>query len=79
MLSCQLGNDILVRQRKPYKDVLKSTLKAYDIPVDKWQSIVQDRLVWRVSICKGTTQFERLQRLDNKRLAQKKKNKNLEC
>ena len=27
------------RQRKRYKDVLKSTLKAYNIPVDEWQAL----------------------------------------
>ena len=30
-------------QRKRYKDVLKSTLKACNIPVDEWQALAQDR------------------------------------
>lgn len=60
-------------QRKRYKDVLKSTLKAYGIPVDQWQTLSQDRPAWRASIRKGTKQFERnrLQSLDDKRLARK--------
>ena len=34
-------------QRKRYKDVLKSTLKACNIPVDEWQALAQDRPAWR--------------------------------
>ena len=60
-------------QRKRYKDVLKLTLKAYNIPVDEWQALVQDRPAWRAAICKGTKHFERsrLQSLDDKRSARK--------
>ena len=60
-------------QRKRYKDVLKSTLKAYNIPVDKWQALAQDRPVWRAAIREGTKHFEksRLQSLDDKRSARK--------
>ena len=60
-------------QRKRYKDVLKSTLKAYNIPVDEWQALAQDRPAWRAAIRKGTKHFERsrLQSLDDKRSARK--------
>ena len=60
-------------QRKWYKDVLKSTLKAYNIPVHEWQALAQDWPAWRAAIRKGTKQFERsrLQSLDDKRLARK--------
>ena len=60
-------------QRKRYKDVLKSTLKACNIPVDEWQALAQDRLAWRAATCKGTKHFERsrLQSLDDKRSARK--------
>ena len=60
-------------QRKQYKDVLKSTLKACNIPVDEWQALAQDRLAWRAAIHKGTKHFERsrLQSLDDKRSARK--------
>ena len=60
-------------QRKQYKDVLKSTLKACNIPVDEWQVLAQDRLAWRAAIRKGTKHFERsrLQSLDDKRSARK--------
>ena len=34
-------------QRKRYKDVLKSTLKACNIPVDEWQALAQDRPAWK--------------------------------
>ena len=62
-------------QRKQYKDVLKSILKAYNIPVDEWQALAQDQPVWRAAIRKGTKHFEtsRLQSLDDKRSARKNK------
>ena len=58
-------------QRKRYKDVLKSTLKACNIPVDEWQALAQDRPAWRAATRKGTMHFERsgLQSLDDKRSA----------
>ena len=46
-------------QRKWYKDVLKSTLKACNIPVDEWQALAQDRPAWRAATRKGTKHFER--------------------
>ena len=60
-------------QRKRYKDTLKSTLKAYNIPVNKWQELAQDRPAWRTAARKGSKLFEedRLQKLDAKRLARK--------
>ena len=60
-------------QRKQYKDVLKSTLQAYNIPVDEWQALAQDRHAWTAAIRNGTRHFERsrLQSLDDKRLARK--------
>ena len=60
-------------QRKRYKDVLKSTLKACNIPVDEWQVLAQDRPAWRAATRKGTKHFERsrLQSLDDKRSARK--------
>ena len=60
-------------QRKRYKDVLKSTLNACNIPVDEWQALAQDRPAWRAATRKGTKHFERsrLQSLDDKRSARK--------
>ena len=46
-------------QKKRYKDVLKSTLKAYNISVDEWQALAQDRPAWRAAIRKGTNHFEK--------------------
>ena len=68
-----IGKQHIGGQRKRYKDVLKSTLKAYNIPVDEWQALAQDRPAWRAAIRKGTKQFERsrLQSLDDKRSARK--------
>ena len=60
-------------QKKWYKDVLKSTLKAYNIPVDEWQVLAQDRAAWRAAVRKGTNHFERsrLQSLDERRSPKK--------
>ena len=60
-------------QRKRYKDVLKSTLKACIIPLGTWQAMAQDRTAWRAATRKGTENFEktRLESLDQKRLARK--------
>ena len=60
-------------QRKRYKDVLKSTLKACNIPLGTWQAMAQDRTAWRAATRKGTENFEktRLESLDQKRLARK--------
>ena len=44
-------------QRKRYKDVLKLTLKACNIPVDEWQALAQDRPAWRAATRKGTKHF----------------------
>ena len=73
MLSSQLVNGTKAGRGKRYKDVLKSTLKACNIPVDKWQALAQDQLAWRAAICKGTKHFERsrLQSMDDKRSARK--------
>ena len=56
-----------------YKDTLKATLKAYDIPVHKWQAFAQDRSAWRAASQEGTQLFEadRLRNLDTKRWARK--------
>ena len=66
-------------QKKWYKDVLTSTLKAYNIPVDEWQALAQDRPAWRAAIREGTKHFEtsRLQSLDDKRSAIKNRVKTL--
>ena len=55
-------------QRKRFKDTLKSTLKAYNIQVNKWQELAQDRPAWRTVARKGSKLFEedRLQKLDAK-------------
>ena len=53
--------------------MLKSTLKACNIPVAKWQDMAQDRPAWRTAIRKGTLhrESERLLSLDDKRAARK--------
>ena len=54
MLSSQLVNGSYAGRGSGTKHVLKSTLKACNIPVDEWQALAKDRLAWRAATCKGT-------------------------
>ena len=68
-------------QRKRYKDMLKSTLKAHGISIDNWQVVAQDRTAWRVASSRGSQKFveDRLQTLDEKKLARKKQSDRPQC
>ena len=82
MLSSQLENGTKAGRGSGTKMCLKSTLKAYNIPVNEWQALAQDRLAWRAAICKGTKHFERslLQSLDDKKIGQEEQSaKPLHC
>ena len=60
-------------QIKRYKDSLKQSIRACNIPVNGWEGLAADRMAWRRTIKSGVTAFEkqRLQQLDAKRLARK--------
>ena len=45
-------------QKKRYKDTLKASLKDFNIPIESWELVAQDRTKWRCLINKGTSQFE---------------------
>ena len=68
-----MGKSHVGSQRKRYKNTLKSTLKAYNIPVNKGQELAKDCPAWRTAARKGSKLVEedRLQKLDAKRLARK--------
>ena len=45
-------------QKKRYKDILKASLKDFNIPTESWEQAAQDRTKWRCLINKGVSQFE---------------------
>ena len=44
--------------KKRYKDSLKSSLKAFDIEVESWESDAQDRQRWRSQVASGAQRAE---------------------
>ena len=44
--------------KKRYKDILKASLKEFNIPTESWEQAAQDRTKWRCLINKGASQFE---------------------
>ena len=34
-------------QKKRYKDTLKASLKDFNIPIESWEQVAQDRTMWR--------------------------------
>ena len=44
-------------QKKRYKDILKASLKDFNIPTESWEQAAQDRTKWRCLIDKGASQF----------------------
>ena len=60
-------------QTKRYKDSLKNSQRACDIPVKAWEHHAADRSAWRLSTHNGAQAFEerRLSQLDIKRQARK--------
>ena len=45
-------------QKKRFKDTLKQSLKAFDIPPDTWELIAKDRVKWRSSVHQGAISCE---------------------
>ena len=45
-------------QKKRYKDILKASLKDFNIPIESWEQAAQDRTKWRCLINKGASKFE---------------------
>ena len=60
-------------QIKRYKDSLKQSMRACNIPIVGWEELATNRSAWRQSTRLGVKTFEerRLQQLDSKRLARK--------
>ena len=62
-------------QRKRYKDCLKRSLRACNIPIPGWESLAKDRVAWRQETQNRITTFEvkHLQDLDAKRSIRKER------
>ena len=45
-------------QKKRYKDILKASLKDFNIPTESWEQIAQDRAKWRDFIRRGASEYE---------------------
>ena len=60
-------------QTKHYKDSLKNSLRACDIPVKGWEHLAADPSAWRLATLNGAQAFEerRLSQLGIKRQARK--------
>ena len=42
----EVGKHFLGGQKKRYKDTLKAFLKDFNIPIESWEQIAQDRAKW---------------------------------
>ena len=46
-------------QEKRYRDILKASLKDFDIPMGSWEQTTQERLKWRGLINKGAALYKK--------------------
>ena len=62
-----------------YKDSLKQSMRACNIPVTGWEALAANRTAWRQCTVSGVRSFEeqRLDQLDAKRQARKNRSVNL--
>ena len=60
-------------QKKRYKDTLKASLKDFNIPIESWEQIAQDRAKWRGLIrrCAGEYETKRMSEAQQKHAQQK--------
>ena len=54
----QVGKRSHGGQKKRYKDILKASLKAFNIPTESWEQIAQDRAKWRGLIRRSAGEYE---------------------
>ena len=45
-------------QKKRYKDILKASLRDFNIPTESWEQIAQERAKWRGFIRRGASEYE---------------------
>ena len=54
----QVGKHSLGGHKKRYKDMLKASLKDFNIPTESWEQIAQDRTKWQGLIRRGAGEYE---------------------
>ena len=54
----QIGKHSHGGQKKRYKDILKASLKDFNIPTESWEQIAQDRTKWRGLIKRGASEYK---------------------
>ena len=66
-------------QKKRYKDTvtLKASLTDFNIPIESWEQVVQDRAKWRGLIRRGASEYEanRISEAEQKRAQRKSRAK----
>ena len=64
-------------QKKRYKDILKASLKDFNIPTELWEQIAQDQAKWRGLIRRGASEYEakRTSEAEQKRAQRKARDK----
>ena len=69
----QVGKRSHGGQKKRYKDILKASLKDFNIPTESWEQIAQDRTKWRGLIRRGAGEYEakRISEAEQKRAQRK--------
>ena len=73
----QSGKGSQGSQKRWFKDTLKTSLKAFGINPDTWETAAQDRTAWRSSLRKGAAANEASRKLsaEQKREARKAETK----
>ena len=54
----QVGKRSHGGQKKRYKDILKVSLKDFNIPTESWEQIAQDQTKWRGLIRRGVGEYK---------------------
>ena len=63
----QVGKRSHGGQKKRYKDTIKASLKAFNIPTWSWKQIAEDRTKWRDLIGRGAGEYEAKRITEQKR------------
>ena len=61
------------KKESAHKDILKASLKAFNIPTESWEQTAQDRTKLRCLINKGASQFETKRIREAKRKREERK------
>ena len=69
----QVGKRSHGDQKTRYKDILKASLKDFNIPTESWEQIATDRTKWRGLIRRGAREYEanRISEAEQKRAQRK--------